>query len=145
VQWRRPVEAAVKKGIIALISEATQHLLGGMFDLEHELKGFARPVPVWRVQGEASVESRFAAIRTGGNLPFIGRGTMVIDTVDCATSMPNLSSSPWILGALHSGFSILNSFFGSDRAPLCRSVAGHRADGISIANTRRSPFGANAQ
>ena len=60
-----------------LISEATQHLLGGMFDLEpigeHELKGFARPVPVWRVRGEASVESRFAAIRTGGNLPFIGR------------------------------------------------------------------------
>jgi hypothetical protein len=48
-----------------------------MFDLEpigeHELKGFARPVPVWRVRGEASVESRFAAIRTGGNLPFIGR------------------------------------------------------------------------
>jgi class 3 adenylate cyclase len=48
-----------------------------MFDLEpigeHELKGFARPVPVWRVLGEASVESRFAAIRTGGNLPFIGR------------------------------------------------------------------------
>ena len=60
-----------------LISEATQHLLGGMFDLEptgeHELKGFARPVPVWRARGEVSVESRFAAIRTGGNLPFIGR------------------------------------------------------------------------
>src|SRR3984893_5450888 len=60
-----------------LISEATRHLLGGMFDLEpigeHELKGFARPVPVWRARGEASVESRFAAIRTGGNLPFIGR------------------------------------------------------------------------
>ena len=60
-----------------LISEATQHLLGGMFNLEpigeHELKGFARPVPVWRARGEVSVESRFAAIRTGGNLPFIGR------------------------------------------------------------------------
>ena len=60
-----------------LISEATQRLLGGMFELEsigeHELKGFARPVPVWRVRGEPSVESRFAAIRIGGNLPFIGR------------------------------------------------------------------------
>jgi tetratricopeptide (TPR) repeat protein len=48
-----------------------------MFNLEpigeHELKGFARPVPVWRARGEVSVESRFAAIRTGGNLPFIGR------------------------------------------------------------------------
>jgi hypothetical protein len=36
------------------------------------------------------------------------------------------------------------SFFGSDRAPLCRSVAGHRAGGISIASTGRSPFDANA-
>src|SRR5208282_2285649 len=40
---------------------------------EHELKGFSRPVPAWRVRGEASVESRFAAIRMGGNLPLIGR------------------------------------------------------------------------
>jgi class 3 adenylate cyclase/tetratricopeptide (TPR) repeat protein len=59
-----------------LISESTQKLLGGLFELthtgEHELKGFARRVPAWRVCGEASVESRFAAIRTGG-LPLIGR------------------------------------------------------------------------
>ena len=40
---------------------------------EHELKGFARPVPAWRVIGEATVESRFAAIRTGEHLPLIGR------------------------------------------------------------------------
>jgi predicted ATPase/class 3 adenylate cyclase len=60
-----------------LVSEATQNLLGGLFELErtgeHELKGFARPVPAWRVRCEASVESRFAAIRTGRNLPLIGR------------------------------------------------------------------------
>jgi class 3 adenylate cyclase/tetratricopeptide (TPR) repeat protein len=60
-----------------LISEATQNLLGGLFDLErtgeHDLKGFARPVPVWRVRGEAAVESRFAASRTGGGTPLIGR------------------------------------------------------------------------
>jgi class 3 adenylate cyclase/tetratricopeptide (TPR) repeat protein len=60
-----------------LVSESTQNLLGGLFELErtgeHELKGFARAVPVWRVRCEASVESRFAAIRTGGNLPLIGR------------------------------------------------------------------------
>jgi class 3 adenylate cyclase/tetratricopeptide (TPR) repeat protein len=59
-----------------LISEATQNLVGGLFELEstgqHELKGFSRPVPAWRVRGEASAESRFAAIHTG-NLPFIGR------------------------------------------------------------------------
>ena len=59
-----------------LVSESTQKLLGGLFELthtgEHELKGFSRPVPAWRVCGEASVESRFAAIRAGG-LPLIGR------------------------------------------------------------------------
>ena len=60
-----------------LVSDSTQNLLRGMFELErtgeHELKGFARPVPVWRVQCEASVESRFAAIRAGQNLPLVGR------------------------------------------------------------------------
>jgi class 3 adenylate cyclase len=60
-----------------LISETTQNLLGGLFELEptgeHDLKGFVRPVPAWRVVGEATVESRFAASRTGGALPLIGR------------------------------------------------------------------------
>src|ERR1700688_702931 len=60
-----------------LVSEATQNLLGGLFELEvtgeHQLKGFARPVPVWRVVGEAVVESRFAASRAGRNLPMVGR------------------------------------------------------------------------
>lgn len=60
-----------------LISEATQNLLGGLFELErtgeHEVKGFARPVPVWRVLCEAAVESRFAAIHARGSLPLVGR------------------------------------------------------------------------
>jgi len=60
-----------------LVSEATQNLLGGLFELErtgeHELKGFSRAVPAWRVRCEASVESRFAAIRAGRKLPLIGR------------------------------------------------------------------------
>src|SRR3984957_459802 len=60
-----------------LVSETTQNLLRGMFELEHtgghELKGFAGPVRAWRVRCEASVESRFAAARAGGNLPLIGR------------------------------------------------------------------------
>ena len=59
-----------------IISESTQKLLGGLFELahtgEHELKGFGRPVPAWRVCGEASAESRFAAIRAA-HLPLIGR------------------------------------------------------------------------
>jgi class 3 adenylate cyclase len=60
-----------------LIGESTKKLLGGLFELEttgeHELKGFARPIPAWRVRGEAVVESRFAAIRAGRKLPLIGR------------------------------------------------------------------------
>ena len=60
-----------------LISEATQNLLGGLFELKpigtHELKGFARPVPAWRVLGEAAFVSRFAASRAGGSMPLIGR------------------------------------------------------------------------
>jgi class 3 adenylate cyclase/tetratricopeptide (TPR) repeat protein len=60
-----------------LVSETTQSLIGGFFTLErtgeHELKGFARPVPAWRVIGEAAVMSRFAAGRSGGSTPLIGR------------------------------------------------------------------------
>jgi class 3 adenylate cyclase len=60
-----------------LISDATQHLLGNLFEIEltgtHQLKGFPRSVPAWRVLREAPAASRFAAIRAGGNAPFIGR------------------------------------------------------------------------
>ena len=60
-----------------LVSETTHKLLGGLFELahtgEHDLKGFARPMPAWRVRGEASVASRFAANRSGESLPLIGR------------------------------------------------------------------------
>jgi class 3 adenylate cyclase len=60
-----------------LISESTHQLIGGLFDLEpageHELKGFPRPVPVWRVTCEATVVSRFAASRVGTATPLVGR------------------------------------------------------------------------
>src|SRR3984957_11670707 len=40
-----------------LVSDGRRNLLGGLFELEslgaHALKGFARPVPAWRVVGEA--------------------------------------------------------------------------------------------
>ena len=60
-----------------LISEATCRLLGRSFDYqnlgEHELKGFAKPIPVWRVLREAPAASRFAAARGAGLSPFVGR------------------------------------------------------------------------
>jgi hypothetical protein len=39
----------------------------------YELKGFAEPVPAWRVLSARDVESRFAATRTGSSAPLVGR------------------------------------------------------------------------
>jgi class 3 adenylate cyclase len=59
-----------------LIGPITRQLVGGAFELEElgpqALKGFAVPVPVWRVSGTRSVESRFEA-RTSGLTPMVGR------------------------------------------------------------------------
>jgi len=52
-------------------------MLGDLFDLEdlgaYELKGFAEPVPAWRVLSARDVKSRFAATRTGSAAPLVGR------------------------------------------------------------------------
>jgi class 3 adenylate cyclase/ABC-type lipoprotein export system ATPase subunit len=59
-----------------VISQSTYRLLGRAFDCdnlgEHALKGFAQPVPAWRVLREAAVASRFAAARSSLG-PFVGR------------------------------------------------------------------------
>jgi class 3 adenylate cyclase len=60
-----------------VVSAATRAMLGDHFDLAdlgaYELKGFAEPVPVWRVLSARDVESRFAATRTGSAAPLVGR------------------------------------------------------------------------
>ncbi len=60
-----------------LVSQTTHQLLGRQFESEsigeHALKGFAKPVPAWRVLRESAAESRFAAIRTPGRHSLIGR------------------------------------------------------------------------
>jgi tetratricopeptide (TPR) repeat protein len=60
-----------------VVSAATRAMLGGHFDLAdlgaYELKGFAEPVPAWRVVSPRDVESRFAATRTGSTAPLVGR------------------------------------------------------------------------
>jgi class 3 adenylate cyclase len=88
------------------ISATTQRLVRGMLDLqpvgEHELKGFARPVPVWRVWGEASVESRFSAIRAhwidATTLEFMNRLTDCIGPARLfavVTARPDFTP-PWL-------------------------------------------------
>src|SRR5271167_703284 len=60
-----------------VVSAATRAMLGDHFDLEDlgasDLRGFAEPVPVWRVLSARDVESRFAATRTGSSAPLVGR------------------------------------------------------------------------
>src|SRR5271166_3130970 len=60
-----------------VVSAATRAMLGDHFDLEdlgtYELKGFAEPVPAWRVLSARDLESRFAATRTGSAAPLVGR------------------------------------------------------------------------
>jgi class 3 adenylate cyclase/tetratricopeptide (TPR) repeat protein len=60
-----------------VVSAATRAMLGDHFDLEdlgaYELKGFAAPIPAWRVLSARDVESRFAAARAGRSAPLVGR------------------------------------------------------------------------
>jgi len=60
-----------------VVSSASRAMLGDHFDLAdlgaYELKGFADPVPVWRVLSARDVESRFAATRSGSAAPLVGR------------------------------------------------------------------------
>jgi predicted ATPase/class 3 adenylate cyclase len=60
-----------------VVSAATRAMLGDHFNLEDlgawVLKGFADPIPVWRVLSARDVESRFAATRTGSGAPLVGR------------------------------------------------------------------------
>ncbi len=60
-----------------VVADATYRLLGRIFDYEnrgeHMLKGFAKPVPAWRVLREALLASRFDAARATILAPFVGR------------------------------------------------------------------------
>jgi class 3 adenylate cyclase len=60
-----------------VIDQTTRRQLRGLFDCHDlgrlELKGFAEPVPAWRVLGERMIDSRFAAFHSGALSPLIGR------------------------------------------------------------------------
>ena len=60
-----------------LITSSTMQLVGGLFEYQslgdHEIKGYATPIPVWQVMREAAVASRFAASRTATLTPFVNR------------------------------------------------------------------------
>jgi tetratricopeptide (TPR) repeat protein len=60
-----------------VISDATRHLVQGIFSLEdlgrYELKGFPNPPRIWRVLGQLRAESRFAAAHRDRQTGLIGR------------------------------------------------------------------------
>jgi class 3 adenylate cyclase len=77
-----PNLAARLQGLAAadqiVIAASTRRLVGSAFELsdlgEHDLKGIAEPVHVWRVERALATESRFDANRGGSTLtPLVGR------------------------------------------------------------------------
>ena len=60
-----------------VIGAKTRLLIGEALDLKdiggHQLKGFAEPVPAWRVIGESAAESRFEAAHSGTLTRLVGR------------------------------------------------------------------------
>lgn len=70
------LQGMAKPGSI-LVSGRVHRLAGGSFDYEdlgeHQLKGIAQPVPVWRIVGMRRVESRFEAARVSPLTPLVGR------------------------------------------------------------------------
>jgi class 3 adenylate cyclase/tetratricopeptide (TPR) repeat protein len=68
-------DVAAPGGVV--ISKATRRLVGGLFELTDlgplSIKGFAEPLPVWRVEGESRAEGRFEALHAGSLPPLVGR------------------------------------------------------------------------
>ena len=60
-----------------VVGSATHDMLQGTFDFadlgDYELKGFAQPVPAWRVIGDSAAESRFEAMSGAITTPMFGR------------------------------------------------------------------------
>jgi class 3 adenylate cyclase/predicted ATPase len=61
-----------------LVAASTRRLLGRLFELDdlgdHDIRGFDKPVRVWRVLGPGAVVSRFEARQTSNLSSLIGRG-----------------------------------------------------------------------
>jgi class 3 adenylate cyclase/predicted ATPase len=61
-----------------VISQSTRRLVGRAFELTdlgpQRLKGFAKPLSAWRVEGQGHAENRFEARQTAGLKPLVGRG-----------------------------------------------------------------------
>ena len=79
------LQALAEHGSV-LVSPTTRQLSGDFFEYvsagEHALKGFDKPVPVWKVVRERSVESRFAASRGRIAGPIVARERVQVFLLD---------------------------------------------------------------
>jgi class 3 adenylate cyclase/predicted ATPase len=70
------LQALAEPGSV-VVSQATRRLVGGLFELAdlgpRRLKGFAEPIPAWRVEGEGRAEGRFEALHGERLTPIVGR------------------------------------------------------------------------
>jgi class 3 adenylate cyclase/tetratricopeptide (TPR) repeat protein len=70
------LQALAEPGTI-VVAASTRRLLGDLFGLRdlgwHEVKGIAKPVAAWAVEGVSDSESRFEAVRAAGLTDLIGR------------------------------------------------------------------------
>lgn len=86
-----PNLAARLQGVAGLnqlvVAKETQRLLGAIFDLTlldgQDLKGISGPVDAYRVEGEATVQSRFAARQSGAVTPIVGREREIELIAEC--------------------------------------------------------------
>ena len=70
-----------------LVGPTTHHLISDFFEFsflgEHAIKGFRDPISIWRVLGESTIESRFAAAHAATAGPIIGRERELTFLYDC--------------------------------------------------------------
>jgi len=135
-----PNLAARLQGLAApgeiLVSQSTQRLLGRLFDLEdagtHALKGFAQPVPAWRVRGESALFRRFAAAGDSA-VPIVGRETEM-----------GLLLDRWRLAAAGEGqFVLLTGEAGIGKSRVADALHEHCQDEAVFAAFQCSPHHAN--
>jgi class 3 adenylate cyclase len=70
-----------------LVGPTTHQLISDFFEFsflgEHAIKGFRDPISIWKVLGESTIESRFAAAHAATAGPIIGRERELTFLYDC--------------------------------------------------------------
>ena len=70
------LQSLAEPGVV-VVAASTRELLGGLFTFRNlglrEIKGISEPIAAWAVEGGATSESRFEAVRKARSMGFVGR------------------------------------------------------------------------